>query len=90
MKFRHRKVGGNKVSRRFKGGIFIGETPGRAVPKNNRRGCLCDDRATYSRECCEGLLINQSIGSTARGALERGAFSSAFSTAFDIKDINDY
>lgn len=30
---------------------------------NSKRGCLCKDKNTYSRECCEGKTINQGIGS---------------------------
>jgi hypothetical protein len=33
------------------------------VPGDKRRACLCADLETYSRECCEGELINQGIGS---------------------------
>ena len=35
----------------------------RTSPKNKRRGCLCKDGNTYSRECCNGNMINQGIGS---------------------------
>lgn len=73
-----------------KGGIYIGPTMGLSSPKNSRRGCLCKDSNTYSTKCCDGYLINQGIGQTEREALERGAFSSAFSTAFDTKEIYDY
>lgn len=83
-----RKPAYKQVSYRF--GVHIGPTEGKSSPKRNRRGCLCLGTNTYSRECCDGYLVNQGIGQTSRGALERGAFSSAFSTAFDIKDINDY
>jgi len=30
-------------------------------PQDASRGCLCKD-GTYSKECCEGELINQGIG----------------------------
>jgi hypothetical protein len=30
-------------------------------PKDSSRACLCKD-GTYSKECCEGELINQGIG----------------------------
>jgi hypothetical protein len=30
-------------------------------PQNASRGCLCKD-GSYSKECCEGELINQGIG----------------------------
>ncbi len=32
------------------------------VPQDKRRGCLCKDKNTYSRECCEGDMWNQGIG----------------------------
>ncbi len=73
-----------------RGGIYIGPTQGLSSPKDSRRGCLCLDSNTYSTKCCDGNLINQGIGQTQREALERGAFSSAFSTAFDTKDIYNY
>ena len=60
------------------------ETLGRNVPKNGRRACLCKDADVYSRECCEGALINQSIGSTASTRTIGGAFSLGFSTGFDV------
>lgn len=31
-------------------------------PKGGKRGCLCDDGETYSKECCKGELQNQGIG----------------------------
>jgi len=66
-------------------GIYIGETRGRAIPRNNRRGCLCPDENRYSKECCKGALIGQGIGQTqVSGGQERGAFSSGFSNGFDI------
>ncbi len=34
----------------------------RTSPKNKRRGCLCKDGNTYSRDCCKGAMINQGIG----------------------------
>jgi len=30
-------------------------------PKDSSRACLCED-GTYSKECCEGELINQGVG----------------------------
>jgi hypothetical protein len=30
-------------------------------PQDSTRGCLCED-GTYSKECCNGELINQGIG----------------------------
>jgi hypothetical protein len=32
-------------------------------PKGGKRGCLCKDN-TYSKECCQGELIEQGVGST--------------------------
>lgn len=66
-----------------KGGQVKGPTRGLGVPHNNRQGCLCLDTNTYSRECCDGLLINQGIGQTQSSRGYRGAFSTAFSFDFD-------
>jgi len=33
------------------------------VPQDDRRGCLCWDTNTYSRECCDGEYQSQGIGS---------------------------
>ena len=30
-------------------------------PKNDKRGCLCED-GTYSRKCCDGSFQAQGIG----------------------------
>ena len=68
-------------------GVYFGPTRGRAVPHNKRRGCLCVDTDTYSSECCEGALINQTIGQTQSAVVQRGAFSSGFSNGFDIGNI---
>jgi hypothetical protein len=38
-------------------------TKSRTSPKGGNRGCLCQD-STYSKECCNGDLQNQGIGST--------------------------
>lgn len=67
-------------------GIYIGETRGRAIPRvHGKRGCLCADSNTYSKECCKGALIGQGIGQTqVAGGQVRGAFSSGFSNGFDI------
>ena len=36
---------------------------GKAVPRGGSlEACLCKDRLSYSRKCCEGYLINQGIG----------------------------
>lgn len=65
-------------------GIYFGPTRGRAIPHNKRRACLCKDADVYSTECCEGALINQSIGRTASAKGIGGAFSNGFSTGFDV------
>ena len=31
-------------------------------PKGGKRGCLCKDGKTYSKECCTGELHAQGIG----------------------------
>lgn len=31
-------------------------------PKTNKRGCLCKDKLTYSRKCCDGSYQAQGIG----------------------------
>lgn len=58
----------------------------RAVPRTNKRACLCEDRNTYSKECCKGVFINQGIGNThgTPGDDDSGAFSNGFSDGFDI------
>ncbi len=38
------------------------KTKGKTSPKNSSRGCLCPDN-TYSRDCCNGDLRAQGIGS---------------------------
>jgi hypothetical protein len=38
------------------------KTKGKTSPKNSSRGCLCHDN-TYSRDCCNGDLRAQGIGS---------------------------
>lgn len=64
-------------------GIYIGPTRGKSSPKNSRRGCLCTDKKTYSRDCCNGALQNQGIGKI-ESVYEYGQFSSGFSDGFDI------
>jgi len=68
-------------------GVQFGPTLGLSSPKNNRRGCLCAHSDTYSTACCDGLLIQQGIGKIESVITNRGAFSSAFSNAFDITTI---
>ena len=68
-------------------GVHYGPTLGLSSPKNNRRGCLCAHSDTYSTACCDGLLIQQGIGKIESVITNRGAFSSAFSNAFDITTI---
>jgi hypothetical protein len=42
------------------------QTPSRTSPKGGRRGCLCWDENRYARECCDGSLRAQGIGSIYR------------------------
>ena len=37
-------------------------TKSKTSPKGGRRGCVCPD-GTYSKECCDGTLQAQGIGS---------------------------
>lgn len=37
-------------------------TPSLTSPKSSKRACLCRDGKRYSRECCNGDIINQGIG----------------------------
>ena len=39
------------------------QTKSKTSPKGGNRGCLCQD-STYSKECCNGDLQAQGIGST--------------------------
>ena len=39
------------------------QTKSKTSPTGGNRGCLCAD-STYSKECCNGDLQNQGIGST--------------------------
>jgi hypothetical protein len=45
----------------MKGDVKI---PSRTSPKGSKRGCLCKDKLTYSRKCCDGSLWAQGIGPT--------------------------
>lgn len=77
-----------KLRKHRASGLYIGPTLGLSSPKNSRRGCLCLNTNTYSVDCCEGYLINQGIGPTQGIARiptpTGGAFSSGFSSGFDI------
>jgi hypothetical protein len=68
-------------------GVYFGPTRGKATGRNKRRGCLCVDSDIYSTECCEGALVNQTIGATQSAPVQRGAFSNGFSSGFDIGNI---
>ena len=72
-----------KKRKELASGIYIGPTRGKSSPRNSRRGCLCPDKSTYSRDCCNGALQNQGIGKI-ESVYDRGAFSSGFSDGFDI------
>lgn len=73
-----------KIRKSKNTGVHYGPTLGLSSPKNNRRGCLCAHSDTYSTDCCDGLLIQQGIGKIESVITNRGAYSSAFSNAFDI------
>jgi hypothetical protein len=57
---------------------------GRAVPKSGGlEACLCADKLTYSKKCCNGYLINQGIGNTMSPYPNQGrAFNEGFSDGF--------
>jgi hypothetical protein len=74
-------------NQRKNSGVYFGATRGKATGRNKRRGCLCVDTDTYSTECCEGALQNQTIGQTQRAGVRRGAFSNGFSNGFDVGQI---
>jgi len=38
------------------------KTPSKSSPRGGKRGCLCQN-GTYSKDCCNGDLQNQGIGS---------------------------
>lgn len=60
---------------------------GKAVPRGGSlEACLCKDRLTYSRKCCEGYLINQGIGNITGTPTTPTvtAWSSGFSSGFGI------
>ena len=74
----------SQLLRKYKDtGVYIGPTLGLSSPKNDRRACLCLDTNTYSRNCCDGLLIQQGIGNITSTRVSLGAFSSAFSNGFE-------
>jgi hypothetical protein len=48
--------------------IFMSKkTKSKTSPKGGNRGCLCDN-GTYSKECCNGDLQNQGMGSLIQGS----------------------
>lgn len=76
-----------RQNQRKNSGIYLGPTRGKSSPKNSRMGCLCLNTNTYSKKCCNGALMQQGIGQTQSAYVERGAFSSGFSSGFDIGNI---
>lgn len=75
----------SQLLRKYKDtGVYIGPTLGLSSPKNDRRACLCLDKNTYSRSCCDGLLIQQGIGNITSNRSKLGSFSSGFSSGFQI------
>ncbi len=31
-------------------------------PRGKKRGCLCKDKLTYSKKCCDGSFFAQGVG----------------------------
>jgi hypothetical protein len=57
------------MSRRIKNVLQPGDPgyiPARTSQTGGQRGCLCAGANIYSRECCNGSLIAQGIGSITR------------------------
>ena len=53
------------------------------VRAGSQLACLCANRKTYSKECCKGYLLNQTIGKTITPYPYPGrAFSEGFSNGF--------
>lgn len=77
-----------KLRKHRASGLYIGPTVSHSSPKNSRRGCLCLNSSTYSVNCCDGYLVNQGIGriNAIPAVAVGGAFSSGFSSGFDIAD----
>ena len=46
------------------------ETPSYSSPKGGTRGCLCKDGRRYSKDCCDGSLQAQGIGSITLGEID--------------------
>lgn len=42
------------------------KTPSYTSPKGSSRACYCKETNTYSRDCCDGSLWAQGIGSIYR------------------------
>lgn len=40
-------------------------------PQNDSRACLCKDNETYSKDCCNGSLQAQGIGSITKTSITR-------------------
>jgi hypothetical protein len=74
-------------NQRKNSGVYFGPTRGRSSPKNSRRGCLCLNENRYDIKCCNGALQAQGIGNIQGSPILRGAFSSGFSSGFDIGNI---
>ena len=53
------------------------------VRAGSQLACLCANKKTYSKECCKGLLLNQTIGNIISPYPNTGrAFSEGFSDGF--------
>ena len=59
------------------------KTPSKTSPKDDNRGCLCED-GTYNKECCDGSLQAQGIGSTQ----EQGTSVKTSNINVRVKSVN--
>jgi hypothetical protein len=59
------------------------KTPSKTSPKDSNRGCLCKD-GTYNKECCDGSLQAQGIGSTQ----EQGTSVTTSNRNVRVKSVN--
>ena len=41
---------------------IINFIPSRSSPRSSTRACLCKNKLTYSRDCCNQDIMNQGIG----------------------------
>jgi hypothetical protein len=73
----------NRVSNKNASQDLIPSYGKSGVRAGSRLACLCANRKTYSKECCKGYLLNQTIGNTIAPYPNQGrAFSQGFSDGF--------